>query len=294
MTRTLYAAALGYAGRGWPVFPVVPGGKLPLVPSAHPVGDPLRGSCRGECGRDGHGLYDASTDPEHIASWWTTTSRANVGLRTGVAFDVLDVDVKDADGIATLASLLDEHGCLPPVPSVATPSGGLHYYFRPTGAGNGARFLPGLDWRGAGGYVVAPPSNVDGKPYDWGVGPNTELCDAPAWLVALLKPRTSPAPARNRAPAGTAVRSPSAYAQRALEAEVGRLLLTPEGARNDALNRAAYYLGQLVAAGALDAREVVEALVVAAERIGLEAGEIHDTIESGLNRGMAKPRRLPA
>lgn len=286
---TLYAAALGYAGRGYSVFPVAPGGKLPLIASAHPQGDPLRG-CRGECGRDGHGLYDATTDPERIAAWWAATPRGNVGLRTGVAFDVLDVDTKGDDGIATLARLLDEHGCLPPGPSVATPSGGLHYYFRPTGHGNAAGFLPGLDWRGAGGYVLAPPSRVDGKTYEWGMSPAVGLSEAPGWLVALLHPTRAPS-----APQGGIVRrSASAYARRALEAEVGRLSMAAIGGRNHALNAAAFALGQLVAAGALDAREVVEALAVTAERIGLDAGEIAATIQSGLNRGMAQPRRLPA
>lgn len=288
MTTTLYAAALGYSGRGWPVFPVAPGGKLPLIGSAHPAGDPLRG-CRGACGQDGHGLYDAGTDAERIAAWWGGRSRANIGLRTGVAFDVLDVDVKEANGMATLAALLDEHGCLPPGPSVSTPSGGLHFYFRPTGHGNAAGFLPGLDWRGQGGYVVAPPSKVDGKPYEWGVGPSVGLSDAPTWLVALLRPARA-----LTAPRGIVRRSSSAYARRALEAEVGRLSMAPVGDRNHQLNRSAFSLGQLVAAGALDVREVVEALAATAGRIGLEAGEIAATIQSGLNRGMAQPRRLPA
>lgn len=286
---SLYRAALGYAGRRWPVFPVTPGGKLPLIHTAHPVGDPLRG-CRGDCGRDGHGLYDASTDLDRIASWWATAPRANAGLRTGVAFDVLDVDVKDANGLSTLAQLLDQSGCLPPGPSVSTPSGGLHFYFRPTGRGNAASFLPGLDWRGAGGYVVAPPSRVDGNAYEWGIGPSVGLSDAPEWLVSLL-PSVRALPA----PQGGITRRPSTvYARRALEAEVGRLAMAGIGERNHQLNRSAFSLGQLVSAGALDAREVVEALAATAERIGLAAGEIQATIQSGLNRGMAEPRRLPA
>jgi len=283
-------AALDAAGRGWPAFPLAAGSKLPAIPSAHPSGDSRRGKCRGDCGRDGHGLYDASTDPKRLAAWWERWPRANVGLRTGVAFDVLDVDVKQADGIATLVALLDAHGCLPPGGSVATPSGGLHFYFAATGEGNKAGFAPGLDWRGAGGYVVAPPSAIEGNPYEWGHPPDIELPGPPPWLLALLRPTMAPSAAR----AAIVGRSASSYGRRALEAEVGRLAMAREGARNAQLNASAFALGQLVVAGSLDAREVVEALATVAERIGLAPGEIEKSLASGLQAGMAQPRRLPA
>jgi len=285
-----YRKALDASGRGWPGFLIAPGGKTPAIASAHPLGDPLRGVCRGECGKDGHGLYDATTDLDRIREWFASMPKANWAYRTGCAVDVLDVDVKGEDGLSTLAGLLDRHGCLPAGPSVSTPSGGLHYYFAPTGLGNAAGFAPGLDWRGAGGYVLAPPSKVDGRLYEWGMEPSTPLHPPPEWLVALVKPVRTPSQ-----PQGGAIRrSSSAYARRALETEVGRLAMATVGDRNHQLNRSAFALGQLVAAGALDAREVVEALAVAAERIGLTAAEIEKTISSGLNRGMSQPRRLPA
>lgn len=285
----LLDAALDAAERG-PVFSLAPRSKVPAIASAHPVGDPLRNKCRGECGRDGHGLHDATTDLERIREWWERWRRANIGLRTGVVFDVLDVDVKRVNGLATLVDLLDVHGCLPGGPSVATPSGGLHFYFRPTGIGNKAGFAPGLDWRGEGGYVAAPPSVVDGKRYEWGHPPDVELPEAPPWLRALLAPASAPSAGR----AGAVSRSLSAYARRALEAEVGRLSMALEGQRNHQLNRSGYALGQLVGAGALDAREVVEALAPAAERIGLTPDEIEATLLSALNAGMARPRRALA
>jgi len=288
---SLLGAALAGADRGWPAFPLVEGAKVPKIPSAHPVGAPLRGKCKGECGRHGHGLYDASTDAGQLVEWWERWPRANVGWRTGIDFDALDIDVKDgAPGLGTLARILDEHGCLPPAPSVSTPSGGLHFYFRPTGHGNAAGFAPGLDWRGAGGYVVAPPSTVGGKRYEWGVGPSVGLPAAPAWLVSLLRPARTPPP-----PRGPIVRrSSSAYARRALEGELGRLAMAAVGERNHQLNRSAFALGQLVAAGALGAREVVEPLAAVAERIGLGAVEAEASIRSGLGAGMAQPRNVPA
>ena len=271
---TLSEAAVAYARLGWPVFPLAPGSKVPLI--ARSAG--------------GHGLHDATVDVDQVERWWHATPCANIGLRTGDFFDVLDVDVKTANGFASLVAELDEHGCLPPGPTAATPSGGVHFYLRSTGLGNAAGFLPGLDWRGVGGYVVAPPSVVGGVVYEWGFGPAMPLSDVPAWLRARLQPERTPAiPA-----ASPRTSTASTYGQRALEAELGRLLMAREGERNSCLNRAAFSLGQLVGGGVLDAREVVEALALAAERIGLEEHEIENTVRSGLTKGMAQPRRLSA
>ena len=76
----LLDAALYYArDLKWPVFPVARRGKLPLIPRAHGRDEP---PCRGECGRDGHGLHDATTNPGRVTAWWERWSDANIGLRT--------------------------------------------------------------------------------------------------------------------------------------------------------------------------------------------------------------------
>ena len=81
-----------YAAVGWPVFPLAPGTKKPLIKSAHPPNHP----CKGECGNLGHGLYDATLDPELIENWWGTDGEAgaNIGLRAGVKWWVPDIDAK--------------------------------------------------------------------------------------------------------------------------------------------------------------------------------------------------------
>lgn len=161
----LLDAALAYANWGWPVFPLRRHRKAPAIPSAHKDDEPDAPKCRGECGREGHGLYDAVTNADTIRGWWERFPNANIGLRTGVVFDVIDFDVPE--GIPTLCQLVDEdraiHGW------VITASGGTHLYIKPTGRGNHTRWLPGTDYRGQGGYVVAPPSWLGerGKSWTW-------------------------------------------------------------------------------------------------------------------------------
>lgn len=168
-------AAVYYASIGWPVFPLRAGAKLPLFPSAHDPGNP----CRGECGQLGHGLWDASTDVDVVAAWWAAEPWANVALRTGDRFDVADLDVKPgADGFASFNELCETSGTRPRVlASVQTANGGRHLYVAPTGRGNFAGLRPGFDWRGTGGYVVAPPSRLapDGRRYSWVTPPSAAL-----------------------------------------------------------------------------------------------------------------------
>lgn len=170
----LARAAAYYARWGWRVFPLGMHKKRPGIPSAHPEGDPLRGICKGECGRLGHGLHDATTDVEQIGRWWKTNY--NIGLATGHHFDVIDVDVKSG-GVQSFLKLL-EKGSLPEVHGVAaTASGGMHLYVKPTGRGNHAKVRPGIDYRGRGGYCVAPPSTlgIPGRSYSWMTMPSPEI-----------------------------------------------------------------------------------------------------------------------
>ena len=284
-------AAHDYARRNWPVFPVAEQGKLPKIAAAHPDGDPLRRTCRGECGHDGHGLYDATTDHERIERWWFQWPNANVGLRTGVAFDALDID--GPAGLDTLNGAVptgDDYSSIDG-PTVLTGGGGHHVFVAVTGLGNKAGFIRGCDWRGAAGYVVGVPSvHPSGESYAWfpGCGPDEQaICPAPSWLIALVTP-----PAHRVTNNAIPTAKSSNYGHAALEREVGRLAMAPVGARNDALNRAACSLGQLVASGALSAAEVISSLVEVARRIGLNEHEIEATIDSGMTAGFRSPRSV--
>jgi hypothetical protein len=153
-TPTMLTAALWYAGIGWPVFPLLAEGEI--VPS---TGEPSTGKQPATR----HGFKDATCDPAVITQWWTYAPNRNIGLATGVRFDVIDIDVPD--GLATLERLSETdravHGW------VHTPSGGVHLYITPTGEPNAGRWMPGTDYRGAGGYVVAPPSRVTAGSWHW-------------------------------------------------------------------------------------------------------------------------------
>lgn len=140
----------------------------------------------------------ATTDHGVINEWWAEHPDASICIATGRASNlwVLDIDDKGgAGGSAALAALEREHGDLPRTYTVGTGSGGVHHYFAYDGIdfrlGNSAGKLgPGLDTRGEGGQVVAPPSWVNDPAHNM---PYVVLVDvppvvAPAWLLDLLRP----------------------------------------------------------------------------------------------------------
>lgn len=174
----LASAALWYAGQGIAVFPLAVRGKQPLIAAAHKGDDPLRRTCRGDCGRQGHGLYDATTDPAVISAWWEQTPAANIGLPTGHLFDVIDIDGEE--GAISYRTMLAEDA-VPKIYGWATTGRdcGRHLYIRPTGDRNASHMLPSIDFRGQGGYVVAPPSITERR-YDWAMPLNIAALKAAA------------------------------------------------------------------------------------------------------------------
>ncbi|MFC3381199.1 bifunctional DNA primase/polymerase [Couchioplanes azureus] len=275
-------AALAYARHGIPVLPV-----------HSPAPD---GSCscgRARCDRPGkhprlrHGLTEASVDPHRIAQWWSRWPDANVGLHTGIVMDVADVD--SAEGWHALRHLLG--GELPAGPQVRTGGGGWHFWFRPADFGNRVHLLPGVDWRGRGGYVIAPPSrHARGTFYYWVVRPGPEPPAAPDALRELIAGPDPPAGADAPLADLTMITHPGRYAAAALEAETHRVAYAAVGTRNDTLNRAAFALGRLVGAGMLDVATVTRELRAAGAWAGLGRDETVRTIRSGLDAGRRSPR----
>jgi hypothetical protein len=285
-TRRPGDAALIYARRGWPVFP------------CH---HPTAGRCGCSCGFPGcaspakhprvaGGLNAATRDEGQIAAWWRRWPRSNVAIRTGSesGLVVLDIDPRHG-GNETLAHVQADHGRLPSGRTIRTGSGGQHRYFRHPGfavRNDAGRVVgAGVDLRGDGGYVIAPPSRHRSGGLYAVEARAADLPELPDWLLATLEPpRRSAVPQPPSNP-----RSAAAWGHAALEGELGRLQQAKEGARNDTLNRVAFRLGQIVGAGCLNEVDIEPLLIRRGIAIGLREREVVKTVRSGLHAGEGSP-----
>lgn len=271
--------AVEYASRGWPIFPCRPGLKTPATR---------------------HGLLDATDDVDRIRRWWTRYPDSNIGLRTGITVDALDLDGEE--GCESFDNwCADRHMSVDfsTLPCVVTPSGGFHLYFKPTGAGNRAGMLPGVDWRGRGGYVIAAGSvRADDQRYSWFEewGATTDPPEAPEDLHNLVVPPqirpggTVDVP-RLRYTSDSGGRG-TRYGLAALDDEARRVASCGKGSRNAQLNESGFAVYQLVAGGQLDESYATETLTVAGMRCGLSEREIAVTLRSA-KRGAENQPRAP-
>ena len=311
------------AGLGFHVFPLKPGAKTPATST---------------------GWKASTTDRELVRRWWSKHPTMNVGIATGPSrLVVIDLDhgkpwpgpgeppagvTSGGDVLVTIAESLHAIGdgsWMFDVPSVRTPSGGSHLYYRlPPGvevSSSAGKVGPWIDVRARGGYVVAPWSSTpdgDYRPvYGWDVvvdastdlsftdghlnvtGERLRSIDVhpghlPEWLLDLVrvKPTTrqpvDPWQELERAldrPAST-----GGYLTAALRGELDALASAKEGTRNHQLNRAAYNLATLIPH--LDESTIVTELTATATAIGLAPGEAAATIRSGIRAGTANPRTV--
>jgi hypothetical protein len=136
---SMHAAALQLAQKGLAVFPCQPRGKEPACDT---------------------GLLAATTNVERIDRWWKSIPNLNIGIATGAVNDIFVLDIDGEEGEASLRQLEQQHDALPPTVEVITGKG-RHCYFRigEHGVRNSVgQIAAGLDIRGDGGYVIAPPS----------------------------------------------------------------------------------------------------------------------------------------
>ena len=235
--------ALTCARRGWPVFPCQPGRKTPATP---------------------HGYLDASTDPRQITAWFGRHPDRNLAVATGLPGpDVLDVDVRSSgSGYPALRELARAGLTQNAAAWVRTPGGGVHGYFVGSWQRCGHLAACHLDFRSAGGYVLAPPSVVDGRPYC--LAAVTDGHGALEWnvAVALLQPQPRAQPALPGQARGTDISVLAAW-----------VAAQPEGNRNAGLFWAANR--------ALDAgHDSLGPLADAARTAGLPDAEIRATLDS--------------
>ncbi|WP_328464781.1 bifunctional DNA primase/polymerase [Streptomyces sp. NBC_00448] len=283
--RALHTALLT-ALRGLPVFPLSRT-KLPAVRSPH-RDEPRATDCRGACGRPGHGVHDATTDPDRIRALFALAPWATgYGIACGRAphhLVGLDLDVKHGtDGMAALHALAERHDfAVPRTVTVLTPSGGRHLWLTAPGPvpNSAGRLAPGIDIRGAGGYVVGPGSRTVAGHYLLEPGTAQHpLAPAPRALLLLAAP---PEPPPGREPAPPAPRHP---AEKRAAALIRFVLDSQEGERNGRLFWAAC---RAYDAGLGDA--LAPALVTAAVHTGLSEREAAATVASaGRLRASAEP-----
>ena len=255
-----FQAALLLASVGIPVFPCAPGAKHPLI-------------------RRGRGFLDATTNTTQIAHWWSSQSNANLAIPTGAisGIDVVDIDVHEgSDGYKAFrrardAGLLSGWSML-----VRTPSNGLHIYF-PQEEGRDQRSWQApnsaVDFRGDGGYVLVPPSSVrqsDGSTRSYQFRSRSP---APVAAVDAKRLRRFLAPERSRV---RRLVNPRPGTRASSNRLAEWLAQRPEGSRNASLFWASC---RLIEDGA-DVAETISTLEGAAERAGLEAGEIERTVRS--------------
>lgn len=322
------------AGHGIAVHPLIPGRKLPVgqcercrPPRAdrpnplyipHEIDD-----CRCiTAGRPCHGVRAATTDVTRVEQWWTQDPRCGVGVACGPSgIVIIDIDAHggtppadplpgvehgtDAtswtSGWDTLDALCAARGTrrpweVEPTLTVATPSGGLHAWYRvedpwrwTSGAG---RIGWQIDLRASWGYGIAPGTWTPQGAYE-AVGTCRTIAPLPAWLAEDLRRvghyrepvRAIPS---NRRTLPTPQRTGARYVDAIIRAEVDAVASCSAGTRNQRLWEAARALGRFITTGQLAPSDIERELTAAASACGLRAGEAAASIASGLRHGMRR------
>ncbi|MHB1733425.1 MAG: bifunctional DNA primase/polymerase [Ferrimicrobium acidiphilum] len=270
-----------YAARGWAAYPLAPGTKKPL-----------KGS---------HGFHDATTDTSALIDAFTDPPDLNIGIRTGEASGIVVIDVDAHEGAANgyvSIKALAAQGLKFPTGNrrigcaiAKTPSGGLHlYYAAPAEArikSTSGVLAPGLDTRGEGGYIVAPPSVTEKGAYKWKQCPET-LLELPAWVIERVK--VTPVPERPRTEPTETI---PPTVKDMLKDRLDRIATASNGQRNATLNREAFYLAQYVGKG-FDEQQLTEWLRRAALKSEMPEYEAQRTIRSALDRAPTPRGPVPA
>jgi hypothetical protein len=246
-------AALALAKRNLPVFPCRERGKEPAIYN---------------------GVKGATTAACTIRGWWGAEPNLNIGLATGEPAKVFVIDIDSDDGEASLSALEVDNGALPATVEVITGRG-RHLYFNMPGApiaNSAGRIAAGIDVRGTGGYVLAPPSiHPSGRAYAWSVDSTDAFADAPQWLIDKA----------TGGAAGSGKPRPDTDWQTVARSTLG------EGNRNDTISRmAGYLLCRYVDAGF--ALELLQSWNVAHCNPPLPASEVLKIVDSIAGRELKK------
>lgn len=288
-TNVLLEAALAYAAQGLHVFPVhYPiRNKNGIFCSCH-----LSNDCP-DIGKHPYydqtlipnGVLNASTNPNLIQTWWEKWPSANIGIATGEKSNLF---VCDADSPIIVNDAIARG--LPHTRGVRTGNG-QHAYFKHPGfkVPNKVK-IEGFDFRGDGGYVIAPPSrHANGKYYEWLTSIDTPLAECPDWITAFIvsSPHYAPSVAVKIAEFDTS------YGLGALKKAIASIEAALDGYRNPTFYKNTASMYNLVAGGELLDATVEYAVIEAAHSVGLLNGETRKTFESAKRNGLANPRSAP-
>ena len=256
----LLAAALRYAARGQPVFPLHSLDEHGVCTCGGPEVNP---KCSpGKHPRTSHGHLDASTDASQITAWWTRWPSANIGIPTGKRSGIIALD-HDTYKPSTISreSVEAEYGPIAQTRTVKTGRDGRQYLYKHPGyyvksrTGDNA-IAPGLEVKGDGGYIVAPPSITE-RAYE--VLDDFPLSDPPEWLLeALREPSRAVSNTKNGGSSGPAPQDggsiPEGGRNSTLTSIAGRL---HDGMRDlDELTRDLEAVNEARCTPPLDAREI--------------------------------------
>jgi hypothetical protein len=278
-------AAQKYAALGWCVLPLWSIAWNPADPLTPPACTCPRGAACASPGKHprlAHGVLEASANALTITEWWARWPDANVGLATGPRSGIYVVDLDGPAAIAAYEALGFPAGW-----QSRTGSGMHHVYaLRDSLPNSAGKIAAGIDTRGDGGYIVAPPSlHYSLKRYQWVDRPG----EAPPALPDVIRAAVTPAMSTpTRAPTVRFGQS-TAYAKGVLRHALERLSAAPEGARNEQLVREAFLLGQWIGGGELDPSGIAAALEAAHPR-PCDEKKVRSTIQRSLVDGAQHPR----
>lgn len=253
------------------------------------------------CGGDkrpltAHGFKDASADPATIRRMFRSPLAVMIGVPTGPTsgWYVIDIDIKaGASGMDWLHAMSEN---LIPTRTHKTQSGGLHLIFSlPAGnevRNSASKIAAGVDVRGSGGYVIVPPSP------GYAIADDTDIAEMPEWLYreCIRRPDKPEPPAPRNTPPRAIENGGTAYGLAALDGECQAIRTAMDGTKHDTLNRAAYAIGGLVAAGELDHGTAYAALSGALEAIRHQCRDFRaavKTLDQSFRDGIGAPRQPP-
>jgi hypothetical protein len=278
-----------YAEHGGSVFPI----WWPI--DADPLGLDLKCACPlgANCSSPAkhplvrQGVLEATRALPQVDDWWARWPDANIGIATGPASNYYVIDLDGSDGIQSWYALTSEQMDNVTTLVSTTGSGGEHWWFEVADddalRNTCSKLGRGIDTRGKGGYVLAPPSrHVSGRSYEW-KEPREAATPLPSWLRGLLTPRRD-------TPQGEPHLSGDStpYGRAILRDALERVRAAPEGQRNSTLNAEAFNLGQWIGGGEISPLGVAEALLSVSP--DPDTAKSEKTIRAGLHDGAQYPR----